>query len=126
MKDTVRIINCARGEINDEDALYEAIREGKVAGAALDVFEEEPAIDHRLLDLPEVIATPHLGASTFEAQENVAIDVSHDVVNILDGGVAQNPVNIPSVPQEIMRTIEPYFYLSEKLGRFLARFVTDV
>src|SRR5699024_10298259 len=66
------------------------------------------------------------GASTFEAQENVAIDVSHDVVNILDGGVAQNPVNIPSVPQEIMRTIEPYFYLSEKLGRFLARIVTDV
>lgn len=126
MKDSVRIINCARGGIIDEDALYDAIREGKVAGAALDVFEEEPATDHRLLDLPEVIATPHLGASTFEAQETVAIDVSRDVVNILGGNVAQNPVNIPSVPQEIMHTIEPYFHLSEKLGRFLARFVTDV
>src|SRR5690625_6535473 len=79
MKDSVRIINCARGGIIDEDALYDAIREGKVAGAALDVFEEEPATNHKLLDLPEVIATPHLGASTFEAQENVAIDVSQDV-----------------------------------------------
>src|SRR5690625_7583129 len=100
MKDSVRIINCARGGIIDEDALYDAIREGKVAGAALDVFEEEPATNHRLLDLPEVIATPHLGASTFEEQENVAIDVSHDVVHILSGGIAQIHVNIPSVQRE--------------------------
>lgn len=126
MKNNVRIINCARGGIIDEDALYEAILEKKVAGAALDVFEEEPIGNHRLLELPEVIATPHLGASTFEAQENVAIDVSHDVVNILAGGLAHNPVNIPSVPQEIMQTIEPYFYLAEKLGRFLARLVPNV
>jgi D-3-phosphoglycerate dehydrogenase len=126
MKDGVRIINCARGGIIDEEALYDAIAEGKVAGAALDVFEEEPATNHKLLELPQVIATPHLGASTVEAQENVAIDVSHDVVKILGGDVAQNPVNIPSVPQEIMHTIEPYFHLAEKLGRFLGRFVTDV
>jgi len=120
MKDGVRIINCARGGIIDENALYDAIADGKVAGAALDVFEEEPAIDHKVLDRKEVIATPHLGASTVEAQENVAIDVSHDVVRILSGGLARNPVNIPSVPREVMRKIEPYFYLSEKLGLFLA------
>lgn len=120
MKDGVRIINCARGGIIDEDALYDAIVEGKVAGAALDVFEEEPAIDHKLISLKEVIATPHLGASTVEAQENVAIDVSEDVVRILSGGLARNPVNIPSVPREVMKKIEPYFYLSEKLGLFLA------
>ncbi|WP_163538789.1 phosphoglycerate dehydrogenase [Gracilibacillus sp. YIM 98692] len=124
MKDGVRIINCARGGIIDEDALYEAIKSGKVAGAALDVFEEEPATDHRLLELPEVIATPHLGASTVEAQENVAIDVSHDVVRYLSEGVARNPVNLPSVPKEVMNKIEPYFHLSEKLGTFLTN-VTD-
>jgi len=121
MKDGVRIINCARGGIIDEDALYDAVVSGKVAGAALDVFEEEPAVDHKVLTLNEVIATPHLGASTVEAQENVAIDVSEDVVRILSGGLARNPVNIPSVPREIMRKIEPYFYLSEKLGQFLAQ-----
>src|SRR5690625_5557913 len=75
MKVNVMIINCARGGIINEDDLYDAIIDGKVAGAALDVFEEEPAIDHKVLRLKEVIATPHLGASTFEAQENVAIDV---------------------------------------------------
>ncbi|MEN1968435.1 phosphoglycerate dehydrogenase [Lentibacillus sp. N15] len=120
MKDGVQIVNCARGGIIDEDALYDAIVEKKVAGAGLDVFEEEPIDHHKLLELPEVIATPHLGASTIEAQKNVAIDVSHDVVTILRGGQAQNPVNMPSVPQEVMKKIEPYFYLSEKLGAFLA------
>lgn len=120
MKQGVRIVNCARGGIIDEDALYEAVMEGKVAGAGLDVFEEEPAIDHKVLELPQVIATPHLGASTKEAQENVAIDVSHDVVRILSGSLARNPVNIPSVPREVMRKIEPYFYLAEKLGIFLS------
>jgi len=126
MKDGVRIINCARGGIIDEDALYDALVSGKVAGAALDVFEEEPALDHKVLDLPNVIATPHLGASTIEAQESVAIDVSHDVVRILSGGLARNPVNIPSVPRDVLRKIEPYFYLSEKLGLFLAHLSDDV
>lgn len=124
MKDGIHIINCARGGIIDEKALYDAIVSNKVAGAALDVFEEEPAIDNRLLELPEVIATPHLGASTVEAQENVAIDVSHDVVSFLHEGVVQNPVNLPSVPKEIMSKIEPYFYLAEKLGKFLS-YLTD-
>lgn len=124
MKDGVRVINVARGGLINEDHLYDAIVSGKVAGAALDVFEQEPAVDHKVLTLKQVIATPHLGASTIEAQENVAIDVSHDVVRILAGGQARNPVNIPSVPREVMRKIEPYFYLSEKLGIFLAN-LTD-
>lgn len=126
MKDGVRIINCARGGIIDEDALYDALVSGKVAGAALDVFEEEPALDHKVLDLPNVIATPHLGASTIEAQESVAIDVSHDVVRILSGGLARNPVNIPSVPRDVLRKIEPYFHLAEKLGLFLAHLGNEV
>lgn len=126
MKDGVQIINCARGGIIEEDALYDAIVSGKVAGAALDVFEQEPAIDHKLLDLPEVIATPHLGASTVEAQENVAIDVSHDVVRLLTGGLVKNPVNLPSVPKDLMKKIEPYFYLAEKLGLFLTNVTKEV
>ena len=119
MKDGVQIVNCARGGIIDEQALYDAIVSGKVAGAALDVFEEEPFLDHKLLTLPQVIATPHLGASTVEAQEIVAVDVSHDVVSFLQGGVVKNPVNLPSVPKEILAKIEPYFNLVEKLGAFL-------
>src|SRR5699024_2066199 len=110
----VRIINCARGGIIDEDALYDAIKSKKVAGAALDVFEDEPVSDHKLFTLPEVIVTPHLGASTVEAQENVATDVSHDVITILRGGLAHSPVNIPSVAEDIMQKIEPYFYIAEK------------
>ncbi|MBY7142802.1 phosphoglycerate dehydrogenase [Virgibacillus sp. NKC19-3] len=126
MKDGVQIINCARGGIIDEEALYEAILSGKVAGAAMDVFEKEPFLDHKLLDLPEVIATPHLGGSTIEAQENVAIDVSCDVVAFLTGGSVKNPVNLPSVPREIMNKIEPYFNLAEKLGSFLIDLTEEV
>ncbi|MFD1928406.1 phosphoglycerate dehydrogenase [Sporosarcina siberiensis] len=120
MKDGVQIINCARGGIIDEDALYDAIVSKKVAGAALDVFEQEPFLDHKLLTLPEVIATPHLGASTFEAQESVAVDVSIDVVSFLNGGLVQNPVNLHSVSKEVMLKIAPFFDLSEKLGAFLS------
>lgn len=119
MKDGVQIINCARGGIIDENALYDAVKSGKVAGAALDVFEQEPMVDFRLLDLPEIIATPHLGASTFEAQESVAVDVSMDVVSYFTTGTVRNSVNLPSVPKEIMKKIEPYFDLSERLGAFL-------
>ncbi|WP_067729034.1 phosphoglycerate dehydrogenase [Oceanobacillus damuensis] len=126
MKSGVKIINCARGGIIDEDALYDAIVSGKVAGAALDVFEEEPFIDHRLLDLEQVVATPHLGASTIEAQEIVAIDVSRDVISFLNGDVVNNPVNLPSVPSEIMHKIAPYFHLAEKLGTFLIDLTNEV
>lgn len=121
MKDGVQIINCARGGIIDEDALYDAIIYKKVAGAALDVFETEPFVDHKLLTLPEVIATPHLGASTIEAQESVAIDVSKDIVNFLTGGSVRNPVNLPSLSKEALAKVEPFFDLTEKLGIFLSR-----
>lgn len=120
MKDGVQIINCARGGIIDEDALYDAIVSGKVAGAALDVFEEEPFVEHKLLTLPQVIATPHLGASTIEAQEIVAIDVSYDVVSFLKNGTVKNPVNLSSVPTDVLAKIEPFFNLAEQLGSFLS------
>lgn len=120
MKDGVQIINCARGGIIDEDALYDAIMSGKVAGAALDVFEEEPFVEHKLLTLPQVIATPHLGASTIEAQEIVAIDVSYDVVSFLQNGTVKNPVNLSSVPKDVLAKIEPFFNLAEQLGSFLS------
>lgn len=126
MKDGVQIVNCARGGIIDEDALYDAIVSGKVAGAALDVFEEEPFVDHKLLTLPQVIATPHLGASTVEAQESVAIDVSIDVVNFFTGGAVRNPVNLPSVSKEVLAKIEPFFDLAENLGIFLSRIHNSV
>ncbi|MDQ0337791.1 D-3-phosphoglycerate dehydrogenase [Caldalkalibacillus uzonensis] len=121
MKDGVYILNCARGGIIDEDALYEAITNGKVAGAALDVFEEEPATHHRLLELDQVIATPHLGASTEEAQKNVAIDVCHEVLNALEGQPVKNAVNLPSIPAHVLKKVEPYFLLSERLGSFVAQ-----
>ncbi|RWZ54708.1 phosphoglycerate dehydrogenase [Halobacillus fulvus] len=123
MKPGARILNCARGGIVEEDALYEAIQSGRIAGAALDVFEEEPAIDHPLLSLSEVIATPHLGASTVEAQENVATDVSFDVLELLHGGTVKNPVNLSSVSSEMMEKLAPYFDLSERLGEFLSKIV---
>ncbi|WP_164216010.1 phosphoglycerate dehydrogenase [Virgibacillus sp. YIM 98842] len=126
MKPGIHIVNCARGGIIEENALYDAIISKKVAGAALDVFEEEPFYDHKLLDLPEVIATPHLGASTVEAQENVAIDVSEDVISFLAKGSVKNPVNLPSVSSEALGKIEPYFNLAEKLGIFLSYLSNDV
>lgn len=126
VKPGVQVVNCARGGIIDEEALYEAIVSGKVAGAALDVFEEEPFLDNKLLALPQVIATPHLGASTIEAQESVAIDAGKDVVRFLSGDVVQNPVNLSSVPSELMSTIEPYFNLAEKLGTLLIDLAQEV
>ncbi|TFJ91386.1 phosphoglycerate dehydrogenase [Lentibacillus salicampi] len=126
MKDGVHIINCARGGIIDEEALYDALVSGKVAGAAIDVLEEEPFQDHKLLELSQVVATPHLGASTVEAQENVAIDVCHDVQKHLTGDLVKNPVNMPSVPSDVLSQIEPYFHLAEKLGMFLIRLTEDV
>lgn len=116
MKTGVRIVNCARGGIIDEEALYEAICSGKVAGVALDVFESEPPTDNPLLTLQEVVVTPHLGASTAEAQENVAVDVSDEVLRILRGEPFKNAVNLPPVSADVMRKLEPYFLLAEKLG----------
>jgi len=118
MKDGVRIINCARGGIIDEKALYDAIKSGKVAGAALDVFEEEPPTESPLLTLDQVIVTPHLGASTVEAQLNVAVSVAKQCIEVLNGGSAKYVVNAPMVPPEHAEVLEPYAQLAEKMGRF--------
>jgi len=123
MKDGVRIINCARGGIIDEAALYKYMHSGKVAGAALDVFDKEPTTDSPLFALNNFIATPHLGASTEEAQLNVAIDVSVEIVNALHGNSVRNTVNVPSVKPEVMAKIQPYLKLAEKLGKFQAQLV---
>ncbi|MDO7905103.1 phosphoglycerate dehydrogenase [Paenibacillus sp. JX-17] len=126
MKKGMRIINCARGGIIDELALVEAIDEGIVAGAAFDVFEHEPpASDHPFLTHPKVIVTPHLGASTVEAQENVAIDVSEQVLHILRDEPFVNAVNMPPVSSSVMSKLQPYFGLGEKLGSFAAQITAD-
>lgn len=124
MKDGVRIINCARGGIIDEEALYHALVSGKVAGAALDVFEKEPCTDSPLLTLPNVIATPHLGASTVEAQLNVALDVAREVKAALKGQFVKNTVNIPAISPQVLEAVRPYLKLAEKLGKFLAQLVS--
>ncbi len=122
MKKGVRIINCARGGIVDETALYQAIKDGVVMGAALDVFvEEPPPSDHPLLQLDQVICTPHLGAATDEAQINVAIAIADQVANFLTQGVIQNAVNFPSMTPKMLTILHPYLVLGEKLGSFLAQ-----
>ncbi len=123
MKDGVRIINCARGGIIDEEALYKYMQSGKVAGAALDVFEKEPNTDSPLLQLDNFIATPHLGASTAEAQLNVALDVAEEIVDALRGKIVRNTVNVPSIKPEVMAVVKPYLKLAEKLGKFQAQLV---
>lgn len=117
MKDGVRLLNVARGGIIDEKDLYEAIVSKKVAGAALDVYEKEPTTESPLFGLPEVIVTPHLGASTEEAQVNVAIDVSYEILRVLRGEPVQNAVNIPFIKPELRAVLEPYAVLTEKLGK---------
>jgi D-3-phosphoglycerate dehydrogenase / 2-oxoglutarate reductase len=117
MKKGVRVINCARGGIVDEDALAAAIRDGKVAGAALDVFvKEPPPVDHPLLHLDQVICTPHLGAATDEAQVNVSVAIAEQVVNYLATGAIKDAVNVPSIGPEQLEVLGPYLTLCEKLG----------
>ena len=118
MKKGVRIVNCARGGIVDEVALMEAVEKGIVAGAAFDVFEvEPPAADHPFLNNPNMIVTPHLGASTFEAQENVAIDVSEQVINILRNEPYKNAVNMPPVPANVLNKLH-LFKIQQKDSQF--------
>ena len=124
MKKDVRLINCARGGIIDEAALARAIEAGKVAGAALDVFEQEPpAKDNALLKLDKMVLTPHLGASTEEAQTNVAVEVANTVRDALLTGCIRNAVNVPCVEAETWKVIEPYLKLAEKMGSIQAQLV---
>jgi D-3-phosphoglycerate dehydrogenase len=124
MKDGVRIINCARGGIVDEKALYEGIKSKKIAGAALDVFEKEPVKDNPLCALENVIVTPHLGASTVEGQENVAREIAHQIIDALKGKILRNAVNVPSVDPEVYEILRPYINFAEKLGLLEAQLST--
>src|SRR5438132_3667968 len=124
MKQGVRVINCARGGLVDEAALYQAIKSGKVAGAALDVFDQEPPpSDHPLLSLDQVIVTPHLGASTTEAQEGVAFTVAEQMRDYLLTGALRGAVNVPALGAKELNLLQPYLALAESLGRFHAQIV---
>jgi D-3-phosphoglycerate dehydrogenase len=122
MKPGVRLMNCARGGIINEADLCEAIKIGKVAGAALDVYEvEPPPKDFPLRDLPQIIMTPHLGASTEEAQENVGIEVAEAITDYLLNGAVRNAVNLPNLDAKTYALVRPYLVLGEKLGRLCAQ-----
>lgn len=123
MKKGVRIINCARGGIIREQALIKALEEGIVEAAALDVYENEPPIGSPLLDHPRVVTTPHLGASTKEAQLNVAIDVAQEVYNYLSNMPFKNAINMPSLPSDILSHVRPFIPLVEKLGSFISQVI---
>lgn len=121
MKDGVRLVNCARGGIVDEDALYYALKTGKVKAAAFDVFEKEPPSDCALVTLDNFICTPHLGASTDEAQENVAVAVAEQIVDYLKNKIIRNAVNFPSISPDDMESLQPFVNLGERLGHFLSQ-----
>ncbi len=123
-KKGVRIINCARGGLVNEDALYDALISKHVAGAALDVFEVEPASTHKLFNLENVVCTPHLGAATGEAQENVALQVAEQMADYLVNGAVSNALNMPSISAEEAPRLKPFVALAEKLGSFAGQ-LTD-
>ncbi|MDR7586444.1 MAG: phosphoglycerate dehydrogenase [Armatimonadota bacterium] len=118
MKPGARLINAARGGLVDEEALLDALDRGHLAGAALDVFTQEPPRNPRLTAHPRVVLTPHLGASTAEAQAAVAVDVARQVVAVLQGGLAEHAVNAPIVPPEAAAALAPFADLADRLGRF--------
>ncbi|TLY29947.1 MAG: phosphoglycerate dehydrogenase, partial [Nitrospirae bacterium] len=122
MKPGVMIVNCARGGIVHEGDLYEALKSKRVAAAAFDVFEEEPvASGHPLLTLENFICTPHIGAATGEAQENVAVGIAEQIVDYFTKGIARGAVNVPSVPPELLPRLRPYLTLAEKIGLLQAQ-----
>jgi len=124
MKEGAMVINCARGGIVNEDDLYDALESGHLGGAALDVFGEEPPGKSKLMSLPNFICTPHLGASTSEAQDNVAQDVAEQMIAYLLHGTVKNAVNVPTIGAELMAILRPYVILAEKMGLIQAQ-LTD-
>ncbi|TAK32821.1 MAG: phosphoglycerate dehydrogenase [Chloroflexota bacterium] len=124
MKPTACIVNTSRGDIIEEHALYAAVEEGQIAGAAIDVFVEEPATNSILLKSNKIVVTPHLGGSTKEAQVSVAVDVADQILAVLDGKPARYAVNLPMIPPESLSFLTPYMLLGEKLGE-LATQLTD-
>ncbi|WP_152045135.1 phosphoglycerate dehydrogenase [Aureimonas psammosilenae] len=125
MKDGVRIVNCARGGLVVEADLYEALKSGKVAGAGIDVFETEPAKESPLFTLDNVVCTPHLGASTEEAQENVALQVAEQMSDYLVNGAVSNALNMPSITAEEAPILTPFVRLAEILGAFVGQVTED-
>ncbi len=123
-KPGVRIVNCARGGLVDEEALAEMLQSGHIAGAAFDVFSVEPAKDNPLFNLPNVVCTPHLGAATTEAQENVALQVAEQISNYLLTGAVENALNMPSVTAEEAKVMGPWIKLAGHLGSFIGQ-MTD-
>ncbi len=121
MKEGAMVINCARGGIVNEDDLYEALKSGPLGGAAFDVFSMEPPGKNKLMGLPNFICTPHLGASTTEAQDNVAKDVAEQIVDYLLHGTVKNAVNVPGISAELMNTLRPYAILVERMGSMQAQ-----
>ncbi len=125
MKKGSMLVNCARGGLVDENALLAALHSGHLRGAALDVFEEEPARENPLFGLPNVICTPHLGASTVEAQEKVAIQVAEQMADFLVGGGIKNALNAPNLTAEEATRLKPYLQLSQQLGSFIGQLTHD-
>ncbi len=122
MKDGVMLIHCARGGIVNEEDLYEAIQMGRVGGAALDVFAQEPPPENfKLFELDNVICTPHLGASTLEAQTNVAVDIAHQIIGYLKDDTIKNAVNVPSVSGKVLEELDPFIKMADRMGRMLAQ-----
>lgn len=124
MKDGVIIVNCARGGIIDEAAMLAALESGKAAGAAFDVWSQEPPsteVLRGLIDHPRMVVTPHLGANTFEAQKNVAVDVSREIINYLDGRPMENAVNIPKFDPDLMEHMKPFLGLVSQMGEFISQ-----
>ena len=119
MKPGARIVNVARGELIDDEALIEALDQDKLAGAALDVFSQEPPGESPIVSHPKVVVTPHLGASTREAQREVAIEVAEQVMAVLRGEPARNTVNAPFLPPEVHAVVAPYLPVASLLGRLL-------
>jgi len=124
-RDGVRIINTARGDLVDETALVEAIEDGRVAGAALDVFRQEPPLDTALSGLPQVVATPHIAGATAEAQQLVGLEAATGVREYLQSGFARNAVNYPSIAPDELRALRPYLLLAERLGSLLGQLAAD-